>query len=274
MSDKEEIVRKSKWDVLMNDFIKKLQTVSQSYDQNTIFQDVCRIFSLSLRGALAIQKEEKDAIEDYYQKFVEKYGNDCMRKIGDLFAIVVEALEMRRTDFLGHIYEKLNATKKGFGQFLTPESVSRFMSMVTFAGIKTSPGNIIKICDPTCGAGILLIEGAEEFINSGGRQGDILLFADDLDDTACCITYTQFSLLGYAAIVRRMDSLANVVYEGPWYTIGYFAHAMPMRLLAGSNHKISKDGDFKDDGEDEVKEPANSEPINIRKLVQEEFDLG
>jgi hypothetical protein len=43
---------------------------------------------------------------------------------------------------------------------------------------------------------------------------------------------------------------SNVVYEGPWYTIGYFAHAMPMRLLVGSNHKISKDRDFKDDGED------------------------
>lgn len=213
------------------EFLRLLAAASRTRDQRGVFCDFCRAASLSLRGALVFGAEKAD-IERQYAALATEYGRDGMTAFSHMLAVVVEALDAKRSDLLGHIYEELNATNKHFGQFFTPDSVSRLMGEMTIP--KPVPGQIVTLADPAAGAGALLIEGAEHFIASGGRQGDIVIQADDLDATACCITYVQLSLLGYAAVVRRMDSLRMEVYEGPWFTFGYFAHGMPMRLRRGS----------------------------------------
>ena len=257
------------WEGYIKDFINGLSKVSPSYGTNQIFVDVCRIFSLSLRGAVTSGKEKED-IEAWYQRFVEKYGKEGMLQVAHLFAIVVEALELRRTDFLGQVYERLNATVKNFGQFLTPIGVSELLSRISL-GDKIKSTEITRMYDPACGAGVLLLEGAKQFIAMGGGQNNLLLYADDLDDTACCIAYIQFSLLGYAAIVRHMDSLTQKVYEGPWYTIGYFAHGFPMRLMCKAMEmKLPKE---ENDVVDELPTKKEVEVVDVRNgtLVQGEL---
>lgn len=252
------------WQGRYNAFKKLLPTVSNAHSPSDIFRDVCRIFSLSLRGTVTIDKAERDEIESMYASLAGRYGPDGMKKVGTMFAHLVEALELKRSDFLGHVYEDLNATVKSFGQFFTPDSVSALMAKVTFAE-RPEPGRIVKMNDCACGAGALLIEGAEAFVEAGGRQGDMLILAEDLDATACCIAYTQLSLLGYPAVVRRMDSLSVKVYEGPWYTPGYFLHGMPMRRPFGMDAA-------KDRPRDEIKEAPKE--IDVRQLVQAEFSFG
>jgi len=252
------------WQGRYNAFKKLLPTVSTAHSPSDIFRDVCRIFSLSLRGTVTIDKAERDEIESMYASLAGRYGPDGMKKVGAMFAHLVEALELKRSDFLGHVYEDLNATVKSFGQFFTPDSVSALMAKMTFAE-RPEPGRIVKMNDCACGAGALLIEGAEAFVEAGGRQGDMLILAEDLDATACCIAYTQLSLLGYPAIVRHMDSLRVEVYEGPWFTPGYFFHGMPMRRLfrSGTGGEQPK-GESKED----------QEVVDVRQLVQTEFDFG
>lgn len=252
------------WQDHYNAFKKLLPTVSNAHSPSDIFRDVCRIFSLSLRGAVTIDKAERDEIESMYASLAGRYGPDGMKKVGAMFAHLVEGLELKRSDFLGHVYEDLNATVKSFGQFFTPDNVSALMARITLPE-KPEPGRIVRLNDPTCGAGALLIAGAEAFMEAGGRQGDILIMAEDLDATACCIVYTQLSLLGYPAVVRHMDSLAMKVYEGPWYTPGYFLHAMPMR-------RVHSKGVVAERPRNEVKNEPK--PIDVRKLAQAEFDLG
>lgn len=220
------------WEECRRWFKKTLPVVSHAYNPCDIFCDACRIFSLSLRGTVTVDENERGEIERQYSDFRRKYRAEGMTQISILLAYTMEALEIERHDFLGHIYEDLNATVKSFGQFFTPDSVSSMMAQCTVGGDKPVPGKIVTLSDPTCGAGALLIGTAETFIARGGRQGDLLIQADDLDATACCIAYTQLSLLGYPAIVRRMDSLSMKVYEGPWYTPGYYLHGMPMRRIA------------------------------------------
>ena len=252
------------WQGRYNAFKKLLPTVSTAHSPSDIFRDVCRIFSLSLRGAVTIDKAERDEIEGMYASLAGRYGPDGMKKVGAMFAHLVEALELKRSDFLGHVYEDLNATVKSFGQFFTPDCVSRMMARMTFSA-RPEPGKVVTMNDCACGAGALLIEGAEAFVGCGGRQGNILIYAEDLDATACCIAYTQLSLLGYPAIVHHMDSLSRKVYEGPWYTPGYFLHGMPMRRPFGMDAT-------KDRPRDEIKNEPK--PIDVRKLAQAEFDFG
>lgn len=252
------------WDGFFKAFLKLLPSVSQSIDQRTIFCDVCRIFSLSIRGAVTLDEKEKSEIEKQYMSFVSKYGNEGMMKISVLLSYVVQALELRRSDFLGHVYEALSATNKHFGQYLTPDSVARMMARMSVSGKTPETGKIIRMNDCSCGAGALLIEAAEAFIDCGGRQCDLILYGEDLDPTASYISYVQFSLLGYAAVVTHQDSLSMQVYEGPWYTPCYFAHGMPIRLMAEG--MAEKSAELKG----EVV-PKDDKPIDIRGLVQGEF---
>ena len=265
------------WEEFYKAFLNLLPKVSNSHNPADIFRDVCRIFSLSIRGTVTISQIEKDEIEKQYQSFVSKYGNEGMSKIATLLAYTVEALELRRSDFLGHIYEALNATVKSFGQFLTPDSIAKMMGQVTFSTHDIEHGKIIRMDDPSCGAGALLIEAAEAYITNGGRQGDLLLYGEDLDATACCITYVQFSLLGYAAIVMHQDTLSMKVYEGPWYTPCYFAHGMPMRLIAeGMSEKNDEQAEARQGKSIEMpqeKPVEETKPINVRELVQGEFNF-
>lgn len=250
-------------------FLNLLPNVSPSYDLRSIFCDACRIFCLSFRGVIASGKE-KDEIEREYQTFLEKYGNDGMQKISILLSYVVQALELRRSDFLGHVQEGINATRgKDAGQFYTPDSVSVMMARMCAMGQEVKPGRIIKIGDPSCGAGALLIAGVEALMDVGVRQGDVLVSGEDLDPTACNIFYVQATLLGYAAIVTRMDSLSMQVYEGPWYTIGYFAHCMPMRIMCEAVKEESSEEQMPQEKKPE--EPVKE--INVRDLVQGEFNF-
>ena len=255
------------WDGFFKAFLKLLPSVSQSIDQRTIFCDVCRIFSLSIRGAVTLDEEEKSEIEKQYMSFVSKYGNEGMMKISVLLSYVVQALELRRSDFLGHVYEALSATNKHFGQYLTPDCIARLMARMSMSSEAPKVGKIIRMNDCSCGAGALLIEAAEAFIDCGGRQCDLILYGEDLDPTASYISYVQFSLLGYAAVVTHQDSLSRQVYEGPWYTPCYFAHGMPMRLMA--------EGMSRENEEPEPESKAEEDkPINVREFVQGEFNFG
>ena len=257
------------WDDYFKAFLKLLPSVSQSIDQRTIFCDACRIFSLSIRGAVTLDETEKAEIEKAYSGFVRKYEEEGMKKIAVLLSYVVEALGLRRSDFLGHVYEALSATNKHFGQFLTPDSVAKMMARMSMPGDKPERGKIVRLNDCSCGAGALLIEAAEAFLENGGRQADLLLYGDDLDPTASYISYTQFSLLGYPAIVTNQDSLSMKIYEGPWYTPGYYIHGMPMRLLIG--HMDS--GIKREDAKEEEKNGESIDNINVRDLVQGEFNF-
>lgn len=263
------------------EFVKLLNKVTNSVACTEVFADFCHCACLSLRGAVTLNKTEKDNIEAEYKRYVDKYGASGMEKMSELLAYVVEALEHDRSDFLGHVYESLNATKKGWGQFLTPDSLARAMAKMSLSGFAES-NEIIKMDDPSCGAGALLIEAAEEFMANGGRQGNLLVYGEDLDSTACYITYIQFSLLGYPAIVTWQDSLSRKVYGGPWYTFGYFAHAMPMRLLCKRATEIENpaettcEGIVKDKEESEEGVPQGSfhapeDALNVRELVQGEL---
>ena len=217
------------------EFIRMVEKLSGRYSPLQVFQDACRMMALAIHSALlCFDPAAKERAEREYHELVEKHGKENEAAFAQLFSAVAQKLEETRTDFLGEVMTRMGATNKSTSQFLTPRNIAHMMGMVTFEGKKPVPGEIVNLSDPCCGAGVLLIEGANAFIDAGGRQGDILIRAEDLDYNAFNICFVQLSLLGFPAIVTRMDSLSREIFEGPWYTPGYFLHAMLMRL-AGKN---------------------------------------
>ena len=214
------------------DYIKCIGSITACHDIRDVFTDVCRMYAISLYSPFVTSDDYKAELEGEFARCREKYGEHGYENITLSFAMLVDALSNRRADFLGKVLEELNCNKKGFGQFLTPASVACLMAHVTSPGLENhAKGEIIRINDPACGAGVLLIEQAEEMVRSGVPQSDILVMAEDLDGLSCSIVFTQLSLLGYAGIVTHRDSMAMRNIEPSWYTVGYFLHGIPMRTF-------------------------------------------
>lgn len=247
-------MRSQRWKDHQKAFVHELEQMSHSYSLQDKFRDFCRISAIEIHNPLFKRYgHDQKLYEDYereYKTIKEKYGESGFTHMVAALKEVVCALDDDHEDFLGNSLEGIGAANTWAGQFLTPNDVARLLAdIVVGRPSVVSDGQeqksklvenykrlreqgkykVITLNDCAAGAGALMIEGAESLIREGVRQGDILVFAEDLDFTAFNICYVQLSLLGLAGIVTRQNSLTMQVFEGPWYTPGFFLHHMPMR---------------------------------------------
>ena len=218
-------------DTAKADFIKEIEGASGHRFAVEVFADAVRCMAIALESPLVFG-ERKAHIEAEYEQIRGRYDADEFAHFPRAFAIVQNALELRREDFLGHALEHIGAANTRNGQFLTPVSVSRMMARVNCANAPEGykRGDIVNLSDPACGSSVLLIEGAEALFAAGVAQGDVFIHAGDIDGRACDISYVQLSLLGYPAIVQHADALMGKRISPDRYTVGYFLHCYPMRM--------------------------------------------
>ena len=210
-------------------FIKELKGIARDKMLMDVFADVVRTMQLALVAQTVIDPERQKKIQDEYQGLLGRYGVNGVGVMVKLFAMVVESLEAKREDFLGHVLEEIGAANKNNGQFFTPPAVGRAMAELTSDGLGYTPGKPIAVADNAGGSGVLLIEQAEALLKRGIPMGDILVLHGDIDARSCDIAYVQFTLLGYPAIVCHQDGLTGEFYREPMYTLGYYRHCFPMR---------------------------------------------
>ena len=246
--DGEAEEKKQKWmvdgytrDAYVKEFMKTVASLSDAHSQADMFKDAVRFMMLHWLGPIlknTFRNEQLERCEEENKAILAKYGGErAFHIFAKLMALTIEYLERFREEFLGHVLECYNATNKHTAQFLTPPSVAKVMAMCQVEGVykkykedvDKGIDRIIRINDPACGASVLLIEQAKVLMEQGVRQCDIMLYAEDLDATAFNITYLELSILGFAARVTKMNSLTEEIFEGPYYTIGYYAHNMVLR---------------------------------------------
>lgn len=209
------------------EFIKTLGTLATKRDIMTAFADVVGAMSCSLEQFCHAFKSR----EGRFKSIISRYDDEEQIVFHRLLAIVIEALEIRRESFLGPILEEIGAANTRNGQFLTPASVAKMMGRITTDDMIRNhvKGELITLNDPACGAGVLLIEGAENLVQNGVSQRDIMIYAGDIDQRACDMAFIELSLLGYAARVEHLDALSMTPYSRPRWTIGYFLHGTQFR---------------------------------------------
>lgn len=217
---------------LKKDFNKQVEAAAKSRFVIEVFADMVRAMALSIEGTVALG-DRCDEIEKEYEAIKSRYTDEEFSHFYAALAITTAALNQKHEDFLGHALESLGAANTRNGQFLTPIHISRFVAKCLSAKpLDYKHGQIVRLIDPACGTSVLLIEGAEELIAEGVRQGDLLVIAGDIDGRACDASYVQLSLLGYPAIVQHMDALTQRRISSDRYTPGYFLHCLPMRGAA------------------------------------------
>ncbi|MBQ2348782.1 MAG: N-6 DNA methylase [Clostridia bacterium] len=201
MSSKEELV-------------KVIGSLSGKYSPYQIFSDFCKIFALAISNACAFQHDEIwQEREEAYKATISRYDEKEVMKLVDMMDLLIEAMGEEMTDTLGQIYMQSGAGNSATGQFFTPFHLSLATAEVGVAeGI---PDGIIKMNEPSCGGGGMIIATARVLKERGiNYQSRLRVVAQDLDWLAVYMTYIQLSLYGIDAIVCQGDTLMQPYKSG------------------------------------------------------------
>ncbi len=112
-------------------------------------------------------------------------------------------------DMLGRAYEYLiekfadDAGKKG-GEFYTPHMVVRLIVEIL------APKEGMRVCDPTCGSGGMLIQSAKYIVEHGGRPGNVSLYGQEKNLGTWAICKMNMLLHGYPdAKIEKGDTIRD-----------------------------------------------------------------
>ena len=223
-------------------FLKEIEASCGGFRRlSYAFFSAVRMMALAIERPCVIGEASISRIEDEWKRLRSGYTDEQYSHVVASFALLTEALERKREEFLGHIMEScLAATNQGNGQFLTPVSVSGMMAR-TLSAPPPDDEYIISVNDCCCGAGVLLIEAAEALHAAGWQQRNIYIDAGDVDGHALDMCYVQLSLLGYSAVTHHQNALTREVMSPTRYTIGYFLHGTEWRLAAQRRREANKE---------------------------------
>lgn len=196
----------------------------------------CSIANAVDRGPRWQQRETR------YLDAIRKYDTDELNIIGELFAVVAEALEENpEQDFLGEIFQALELNSHWHGQFFTPYNICKMMAQMIIgdkAREEVEKKGYIGVNDPACGAGALLVAAANAYRAAGvNYQQHIEFVAQDIDMTAAMMCYIQISLLGCPGYVIVGDTLRHPPTEPipedyeVWYTPMWFSTVWHWRRI-------------------------------------------
>jgi hypothetical protein len=158
------------------------------YDLRTVFDD---FLTLCLCAFSPNPLTGKSHDEDLYLQTIEKYKNDEKRHLfPEMLAVLTLQMEDRvgsgmGTDLLGEFYEQ-NLYRKGASQYFTPWPICSFMAKITTDESIIATHWPLRVLDPCCGSGRMLLASALE---NGPSQE---YYGIDIDST--CVKMAAINL--------------------------------------------------------------------------------
>lgn len=197
--------------------IKTIQSMIGKYGVYNIFEDWVRMIALAYANQIFFSQKR----EDEYLETMKKYDDAERSKFYEMYAWLLEWAEEQMTDMLGYIYMHLELGSKAHGQFFTPYNICRMM-----AKLHKYDGSILKVNEPSCGAGGNIIALAEALKEQGiNYQQKMEVVCQDIDTKAVYMTYVQMCLYGIPAIVYQANTLSDPEglqsVTGKLYSTGY-----------------------------------------------------
>lgn len=184
--------------------------------------DADEVFGELLDKALAALSEKNQALEHVLDHihFAKTQSNKrivsddaCKDLVRHFNKYRLRNEDFQFSDLLGSAYEFLinmfaeSAGKKG-GDFYTPRDVIRLMVRI----LAPAPG--MKVCDPTCGSGGMLIITREHVEHSGGDVTDLRLCGQVNDASAWSICKLNMLLHGIGgADIQLADTLLHPLHR-------------------------------------------------------------
>jgi hypothetical protein len=234
-------------DAAQKELVKLIESFSYGHHLHTVFSDFVELSALAISNS--VDRAQFDAREKRYLDIVGKYKREEVAKFPQMLGLLVESFEQRvaivrnsasdsqvvsgcLTDVLGETYMMLGLGNDRAGQFFTPYSVSRMMAMTLMgdSGAEVERRGFIRMQEPACGAGGMVIAAADALLASGHNYQQAM-HATCVDIDACCVhmTYVQLSLLHIPATIVHGNALSMQVW-GTWYTPAHILGGWTFRL--------------------------------------------
>ena len=214
------------------DLFKRL---ARQHNYHGVWRDFVEMSACSISNS--VDRQNFEAREARYMEIIKRYSKEEAYAFPELFALTVAALhENSKQDFLGRIFEELGLGNKAHSQFFTPYHIAELMASISLEDKSIIDGleerGYIKVSDPACGAGVMLIAFADALEQKGyNYQRDCLFVAEDIDIIVAQMCYIQLSLLGCPGYVM----VHNTLFSEPcpedkiWYTPFYFTEVWELR---------------------------------------------
>lgn len=143
-------------------FSDVLLTFNHRYDLRSVFDDLLTITICAFSQNIATGKSYD---EDLYMATIARYKPDEVRDIfPKLLALLMLEMEERidsgfGSDVLGDFYEQ-NLYSERSSQYFTPWPVCKMMASITMGEDTGETEEPLRILDPSCGSGRMLLAGA------------------------------------------------------------------------------------------------------------------
>ena len=170
-------------------FAKIFTRFNYRYDTRIVFDD---FLTLTLCAFSQNPATGKSYDEDLYLQTIGKYKDDALRfEFPKLLACLTNEMTDRLdsnsgNDMLGEFYEQ-NLIRKNSGQFFTPWHICSFMARMPADSLEEKePGRPLRILDPACGSGRMLL--ASNCVHGPGHG----YYGIDIDEV--CVKMTALNL--------------------------------------------------------------------------------
>lgn len=180
-------------------FGKYLEGISRIHGRAKVFDDFLQIIVCCLSMGRA---------EELYFKTIKPYDRDELNLFSQAFAsLVMEMDSAPLDDPFGDYFEEFLSNSRN-GQFFTPISICDLMTQLTTAvkpGEERRNGDV-RIYDPACGSGRLLLSAAKE----DRKQ---FFIGADISHTCCLMTIINLCLNSLNGEVLHMNTISQTCWH-------------------------------------------------------------
>ncbi|MBS1511087.1 MAG: SAM-dependent DNA methyltransferase [Bacteroidetes bacterium] len=212
-------------------FANSLLSIASRFSIFTVFDD---FLTMAICACSQNPHTGKSHYEDEYLQTIAKYKDSELRhEFPKAFAYLVNEMELRvhdqsGNDVLGEFYEE-HLSKDRNGQYFTPFTVCMFMASITHPE-KKETGEPLRILDPACGSGRMLI--ASHRTNGTGNE----FYGIDIDPT--CIKMAALNLF-LNGMWHSEVMCANALMPGD-FSFAYRISLLPFGIFKINNKEDSR----------------------------------
>lgn len=224
-------------DAHQKEIVGLLRQVAYTRGIDRVWSDWVEICAIALARADLAQR---DVREQRYLQVIAEYKRAELDQLVQAFAHLVMSYELRVEaadfgDVLGSTFMMLDMGNAGAGQFFTPYEVSRLMGNMMMGDgqdlvTKTGARGFVRVLEPACGAGGMLIAAAHAMHDAGlNYQQCMHATAIDIDQRCVHMTFVQLALLHVPAVVIHGNGLTGECRE-QWFTPAHILGGWRARL--------------------------------------------
>lgn len=183
---------------------------------------------------------------EHSRQICARYEAADIKKMHELFWLMVCALDAKFHDFLGAIFMELELGSDRMGQYFTPYSVQTMMARMMMPGVKDTirREGFVTVSDPASGAAGMIIAYAECLLEAGfNHSAQMFGSCIDISPIAADMAFVQLSLLGIPAEVITGNTLTkqfSKVRYTPVYYINEFKEKLEFQRRAHAMMKIMR----------------------------------